>query len=495
MSERTRTKEDPGSSYTVPIVEQKKSVTNLIINSSGNRHRTMCFIHFLGIGRNYDAKYLTSHGYFVKKRDYERVDKNGSYLEWIQRYFSEDLEAAIAFFADKGLQNPPASVRCATSTGSSTITDISTSGFKKISRNGGIVNNPMRKHGIEIQIDAGEPGEPSYSDKTVYDHADRQQRNFWYRTERTWAPSVPFGAPGIYRAIGEIVSQSHYLMPTQNAVNSAYGNINVGDLQALVFAGEGRETISHLTTVLSRFTKIAKAIRTGRWHTIAPKTYRKWRQGNTQGKTMSIYNLIEEAWMEARYAWRPLIMDANAAINLLKGQRSLTPRQTFRGKDETSDSTSGNTSVSVHGFDFEIEYTASSTSQARAGVLCEARSSIGLGQELGLFNVVDAAVELIPYSFIFQWFVNIGGLLNSLRPSGSYDVIASWETQVSNASCSGMIHARQDGNLIKSVPFLANSDVRNRETGATSTLFSIDLNIDLYKIADLTAILRGLLSK
>jgi hypothetical protein len=269
--------------------------------------------------------------------------------------------------------------------------------------------------------------------------------------------------------------------------------VNVADLQALVMAGEGRQTIQHLTSVFNRFVSLVRNLRKGKWQNIAPKTYKRLRHlSKTGNRDKAIRQLFDEAWLEARYAWRPLICDAQAAVNLLRGDKPLSPRQTFRGYDGESNSMPYSSIVTAHGNTYEITGAFHIVDSVRAGVLCEARvGSIGLGQQVSITNVVDAAVDLIPFSFVLQWFVNLGGLLYRLRPNGSYEVRGAWVARHQVATLAADVKVTAQDGSIQNTRFTCVKTRTDREPGATPTLFSIDINLNLAKLIDLVAILRA----
>lgn len=106
---------------------------------------------------------------------------------------------------------------------------------------------------------------------------------------------------------------------------------------------------------------------------------------------------LAKNWLEYKYGWMPVLQDIHGAAKSLADMR-YKPRTNYfvasaRGKEVWGRS----------GMQGSINY--------RAKVWCRVRvnsPSATLGNKLGLLNPLTIAWELIPFSFVADWFVNIG---------------------------------------------------------------------------------------
>jgi len=125
-----------------------------------------------------------------------------------------------------------------------------------------------------------------------------------------------------------------------------------------------------------------------------------------------------QTWLEYSYGWKPLISD----IAEISGRIASLPtyeleRVTGRGSAEYNDSESV-TNASAGGFDYEIyeRRTLSCMSIYRGAVrLAVGDPAYMLPRNLGFRwdEFVPTAWNLIPYSFLADYFTNIGGILDA----------------------------------------------------------------------------------
>lgn len=115
-------------------------------------------------------------------------------------------------------------------------------------------------------------------------------------------------------------------------------------------------------------------------------------------------------WLQARYGLRPLLSD----IEQLSAQLAVLGRVT-RQVSKASKSRSYSVAVdTVNVFNEDANFTF--TRSIETTVTCSARGSVSaLITKRGThFNPVVTAWELVPYSFVADWFVDVGSTLKSL---------------------------------------------------------------------------------
>jgi hypothetical protein len=196
------------------------------------------------------------------------------------------------------------------------------------------------------------------------------------------------------------------------AVTQAHANIDESEILALASMAESGKTVQSMLSIMGRLIRIAKAARKLEVKTIMKELSPKE---------------AANRWMELRYAVRPMVYDVNGILSALQKKREVA-RRTYRGW--ASDSLSHTDSVPDQGFFYEctvdvnrkIEYEVS----AREGVLCDVTID-----ELTIFGVdqlAESLWELIPFSFIVDWFANVGDTIAALTPDAGVKQRASWVT-------------------------------------------------------------------
>jgi hypothetical protein len=120
---------------------------------------------------------------------------------------------------------------------------------------------------------------------------------------------------------------------------------------------------------------------------------------------------LADAWLEMRYGWTPLMYEIQGAIELLE-EKMLGGKLARSYSVTTKSSYTDKSSVGSSG----ITCTHNATINDHVTISClikpENPSRIILGQ-LGFDNPALIAYELMPYSFVVDWFYNIGDYLQS----------------------------------------------------------------------------------
>lgn len=155
------------------------------------------------------------------------------------------------------------------------------------------------------------------------------------------------------------------------------------------------------------------------------------------GKTVaSGYRAASNAWLEYRYGWKPLILDCQTTIDLCtkvadkdSGKLLVARASQSRSFDRTItvDRAAGNVNVAGPAR-LTKSYVAS------AGVLYRADKAYveALDAKLG-YRPSDLAVtfwESIPYSFVVDWFVNVGDWVQAIVPVPGINIVGNWITTV-----------------------------------------------------------------
>jgi hypothetical protein len=116
------------------------------------------------------------------------------------------------------------------------------------------------------------------------------------------------------------------------------------------------------------------------------------------------------AWMQWRYGWTTLGYDMQAIYELLRKPGSHTYVTGQAGTDSTSDiSGAGTRSPRTEGY-FSYEYSGSVDTSLRARVTAKWD---GKTQNFALVNPLVTAWELVPYSWVADWFVSVGDTLKA----------------------------------------------------------------------------------
>lgn len=131
--------------------------------------------------------------------------------------------------------------------------------------------------------------------------------------------------------------------------------------------------------------------------------------------------------MEVRYGLRPLYYDILGVMKLTQEPSGL--RTTFRGHESDSNSVSDSWTgpCTLANTYITVNRKSSISLDIRAGVLTEGFDQT-LWRRMGVSLIAESAWELVPFSFIADWFGNFGSLISSWVPKPGIVEKASWFT-------------------------------------------------------------------
>lgn len=200
------------------------------------------------------------------------------------------------------------------------------------------------------------------------------------------------------------------------AVTGAYAKANEQDVEGLVMVAEGKKTIQSLSKITWRAIRILRMLK----------------RLNFKGLSAELTpRELSNRWMEGRYAIRPLVKDMCDVVKAISRDRNNVPlRQTYRsGASATAEKTVNGVVV----YNFQPYYNhlgvtkISRNISARSGVLA-AIEEISEATIWGLNQPFTALWELVPFSFVVDWFFNVGKTIASWTPRYGLRTLASWVT-------------------------------------------------------------------
>jgi len=189
-------------------------------------------------------------------------------------------------------------------------------------------------------------------------------------------------------------------------VNDLIQQIRGHSFNIAVSAGEARESLTMIGDNARTIALAFRDVRKGRFHSAAQRFgIGKPPKGLFASKA---FNAIQNNWMMYSYGWKPLIYEVHSAAEAVaKHFGGVTPHFSFRSKGKA---------FSKAGPYFGIVGThVYPTWTVRKQIIARFATDKPLsnGAELGLTDPFSLAWELLPYSFVVDWFVPIGTFLEN----------------------------------------------------------------------------------
>lgn len=297
-----------------------------------------------------------------------------------------------------------------------------------------------------------------------------------------------------------------------SVINKSFSKLNDGALALAVELGEGRETFAYVVTVARRVANLIFNVRNGSLKGFAqsvPKTYKKLmrkakRLSKKNGRPVAleaanlIFDFAAEAWLEVRFAIRPLLIAAEQAVKLHNETilRDPTPRITsnsrrlkplFKSWTETSLAESGHTITDT--------YSVVSESKTCAGVLADIDLSTAAVRELGFTNLAGTAWELTFLSWALDYFVNTDGLFYQITPNLGVRPLAGWlSVRTTIKGTCRRVYTDAEGQQVLKLTIDVNDELYDRVIVDRPTFVHLDIDLSMPKIIDLVALIKVLTS-
>lgn len=247
-----------------------------------------------------------------------------------------------------------------------------------------------------------------------------------------------------YKAAGTTTSSNGYTMAanaTGADVNSIPGHVMDRAYQRFLSKArenaelgasiaEGVKSYEMIAKRMTQLIGIARAVKRGdlasamyyAWGRLAPGPQRKRAEKTWRTRTKSFAG----NYMEFHFGWSPLVADVYNAVDVLQSPiKSSNPRGRATWLYHKVDPPWGHDLV---GSQMRVVTSATGTVVIGARISVE-NSNLWLANQLGLINPASIAWELIPFSFVVDWFVNVGNFLSAPTQLDGLKVEAPFTTR------------------------------------------------------------------
>lgn len=175
------------------------------------------------------------------------------------------------------------------------------------------------------------------------------------------------------------------------------------DFNAGIAGAEFHKTLDHMCGVAKSVFQLYHNVRTGNFQQ-ALRSLGRSTAGTSQGnrKKLALTDL-SDFWLSIQYGWKPMLTDIYEAAKWLE-QRSSAPRETrlSMGSSKVSNWTDSAHETRVYSWQKRRQYRLRWS---------EAPSEV---RTLGLTNPLSISWEVVPFSFVIDWFIPIGNYLDAL---------------------------------------------------------------------------------
>lgn len=206
-------------------------------------------------------------------------------------------------------------------------------------------------------------------------------------------------------------------------LQKAYAEVHTTGWQVLVDLAERKEVVELFTTARDRYTKRARKIfeKTAIYFKNTGRPVKCSRQ-----KVAEFTDVFSDIWLEKRYGWDQLVYSAEDIAEALRHWE--TPNEPVFVFGSATDRTEVVTEIPSN--NIFVQYTSAyelhkrerkTAIKARAKVIAMCKREFGSFATKGItINPFSTAWELVPYSFVADWFWNVGDICAAHWPSAAF---------------------------------------------------------------------------
>lgn len=239
------------------------------------------------------------------------------------------------------------------------------------------------------------PSRKLYNYRLEYDYG-------YFREQTFYSP---------YREVGRVPALPDSTARATGPGSKAYDKASLGFYKQIVDTranlavayAERQSTVNSITDLINRLAKAAVALKRGRF-----KDVRKYLALGTNIKRPKKQSFASQ-WLELQYGWLPLIGDIHGLLSL-----SEPPKKSVKSTGtDASSLVIGNALNKENQYSTKWKYRVT----VKAMITLQGVPGSHLASQLGLTNPALVAWELVPFSFVVDWFYPIGSWLEAHSPT------------------------------------------------------------------------------
>lgn len=308
--------------------------------------------------------------------------------------------------------------------------------------------------------------------------------------------------PGFFDDDGEFVRaytpEDSQLSSAQNLTKRKLAKHLSSKWKGLTFLGELRESLKMIRNPAESLRGLVMDY----YKSMASKHNRALKRGRKSYNDFT--KTIADSWLEHSFGWAPLIGDVSSGYDAFRAAAARTPYETFKFNAKAEGKLRSYTFVSGSGhFNWrdEVSVRDSSTCRISGAIRNSLDLSCRLVEEFGLWpaEVVPTAWELVPWSFLVDYFTNVGDVLDSWATFRRVNLAWCCQTdrQMAVTRTRRVVYTNNPASIKFVYSYPGSSDVlyksvnRYKLTSLTPPSFEFKVKLSGVKLFNIASLLEG----
>lgn len=175
--------------------------------------------------------------------------------------------------------------------------------------------------------------------------------------------------------------------------------VRTHEFNAAVFLAEGKESLETIGSLAKRIGQAGFALRRGDFRSAA-------RSLATSDRKLNARKSLHDNWLELQYGWMPMLKDIQSAAEYFAHVSNKPMRRIYRARVERK-------SVSLDSQHPSLSQLGEAVRTINAKLINTEDYQVQSAASLGFLDPEVVAWELVPYSFVADWFIPIGNYLET----------------------------------------------------------------------------------
>ncbi len=216
------------------------------------------------------------------------------------------------------------------------------------------------------------------------------------------------------------------------ALAKVYGRLQRNRVEVGLAVAEIRQTVNMLAKHSIQLLSLLQAVKRGQFSNQLKHNFGLVKKRGARG--------VHQQFLEYQYGWKPLMSDIHDTYSALTNRLTDLMYLNARGKvEESFDETVVYDQWHHLGFNefgwVRVERSVSSKRTHRAKLFGKLSNELTAGfEKYGLSNPLSLAWELIPWSFVLDWWIPVGNVLSSLSAHAGLEFIGGFKSVVAEAT-------------------------------------------------------------